>query len=75
MESQYSLWGLSDCRKPGQCQSSACRPHVCWYTHQICGVQRSEGVRGEARLSSIFCAIPSRDAENRPNVSWLGPKS
>ena len=65
---------LSDCRKPAHYRSSACRPH-CLYTHQIGGVQRSEGARREARLSPIFCAIPSMDAENRPNVSWLGPKS
>jgi hypothetical protein len=46
---------------------------VCRNTHRIDGVQRSEGARCEAKLSPIFCAIPSIDAENRPNVSWLGP--
>jgi len=41
----------------------------------IGGVQRSDGVRRGARLSPIICARLSRDAENSPNVSRLGPKS
>lgn len=73
-ESKDSNGSLSDCRKPAQYRSSACRPH-CLYTHQIGGAQRSEGARRKARLSPIFCAIPSMEAESRPNVSWLGPKS